>query len=99
MKNQKEITPRVYIAPDKTGEVNKIKVKAVSLLGRSLAPKNLMPMCLDCCVKDMNICFKDEVVGVGEEKHIVHKHLSTRPACFGNDPENSHRTPIYYVKA
>ena len=90
---------RTYIAPNKKGEIAGIKVKALSLLTHNLELESVQPTCTGCIVKRLNICFKDELVEVGKEKEIHHRHLDTRPACFGNDPENKSKTPIFYVKA
>lgn len=87
---------RTYIAPNKTGEIAGIKVKALSLQKRIIEHES---PCVKCVIKEKNICFKDVFIKEKGIKIIKHKQLDTRPACFGNDPENLRHVPVYYVKA
>ena len=90
---------RTYIAPDKKGEIAGIKVKALSLLTHNIELESVQPSCTGCVLKCLNICFKDAFTMSKDREEDSNPHLDTRPACFGNDPENKSNIPLFYVKA
>lgn len=83
---------RTYIAPDKKGIIAGIKVKALSLQNRNV--DNYDNVCASCVIKPLKMCFQYRAIG----SHISQKSLDTRPACFGNDPENIAKISVYYTK-
>jgi len=80
---------RIYIAQNEIGVIQGVKVRAKLLTNNTKYNVQCECPCKDCALKNKNICF--EVVG---EKRLS---LPTRPACFGNDPENLLSMPLIYV--
>ena len=74
-----------YIAP---GEIRKIN--GVEVLAKEVSTEMDLRMCpcSNCITADQNICFDKK----------TKKSLPTRPACFGNDPENLSNKSLYYTK-
>ena len=74
-----------YIAP---GEIRKIN--GVEVLAKEVSTKmdeKICP-CVNCVILNQNICFDN----------VTRRSLPTRPACFGNDPENLSNKSLYYTK-
>lgn len=71
-----------YLAPNKTGGINGINVKAISI--KSLSEINQKYPCAKCYFREQpfNCCFENKY----------------RPACCSGDIENESKEPIYYVK-
>ena len=74
-----------YIAPGEIRKINGVEVIAKEF---GLYTNWLERSCSNCEIKKQNICFDPK----------TKKSLPSRPACFGNDPENTSNKPIYYSK-
>ena len=73
---------RIYIAPDRLGVVNGVEVESKVLTSM---PTGSTSSCKYCAVRDLKMCFDK----FGKQK-------DSRPACFGNDPENLSKKPLFY---
>lgn len=74
-----------YIAPGEIRKINGVEVMAKEV---STEMDLRMCPCSNCITADQNICFDN----------VTRKSLQTRPACFGNDPENLSNKSLYYTK-
>lgn len=74
-----------YIAPCEIGRINGVTVLAKEVFPE-VDEKNCP--CVNCIMLRSNICFSKS----------TKKSLPTRPACFGNDPENLSNKSLYYIK-
>ena len=73
---------RIYIAPGSLGVIDGIEVESRVL---TILPTGSTSSCKYCAVRDLGICFNNE-----------DKRESSAPACFGNDPENLSKKPLFY---
>lgn len=74
-----------YIAPGEIRKIDGVEVIAKEVFaekGEKICP------CVNCIMLRSNICFSK----------ATKKSLPTRPACFGNDPENLSNKSLYYIK-
>lgn len=74
-----------YIAPREIRKINGVEVMAKEV---STEMDLRIRPCSKCIIADQNICFDN----------VNKKSLPTRPACFGNDPENLSNKSLYYTK-
>ena len=74
-----------YIAPGEVRKINGVKARAKKVF---IGMDDVRRPCTLCIIEKQSICFDPET------KHS----LPTRPACFGNDPENLSNKPLYYTK-
>lgn len=74
-----------YIAPGEVRKINGVEARAKEV---STEMDLRMCPCSNCITADQNICFDKK----------TKKSLPTRPACFGNDPENLSNKSLYYTK-
>ena len=90
---------RQYIAPESTSIIDGVKytepamprkINGVEVIAKEFGDKlNFQnTSCTNCEISKQNICFDK----------ATKKSLPTRPACFGNDPENLSNKPLYYTK-
>ena len=74
-----------YVAPGEIRKINGVEVTAKEI---SVGIDEKTCPCINCIMLRSNICFSK----------TTKKSLPTRPACFGNDPENLSNKSLYYVK-
>lgn len=74
-----------YVAPGEIGRINVVTVLAKKVFTEM--DEKIRP-CVNCIILDQQICFSK----------ATKKSLPTRPACFGNDPENLSNKSLYYTK-
>ena len=79
-------TPRKqYIAPGEVRKINGVEARAKKVFS---GMDEVRCPCTLCIVEKQGICFDPE----------TKNSLPTRPACFGNDPENLSKKSLYYVR-
>lgn len=94
---------RLYIAPERKCKIHIegkiIEIKALSLQNRIVDTKQ--NICGNCALEKYKICFEYKAMPKTKTQASFVKiiHLDTRPACFGNDPDNLSKKPMYYVLA
>lgn len=75
---------REYLKLESTGIIAGELVFAKTFNGDA---KSCQLSCKQCVFYAKNVCFDKR----------TKKRLNTAPACFGNDPENKSKKPLYYV--
>ena len=74
-----------YISPGEIGKINGVEVTSKEV---SIGMDEKKSPCVNCVILNQNICFDK----------ITKRSLATRPAYFGNDPENTSNKSLYYVR-
>ena len=79
------IPKKQYIAPGEVRKINGVEARAKKVF---IGMDDVRRPCTLCIIEKQGICFNPE----------TKNSLPTRPACFGNDPENLSNKPLYYTK-